>query len=460
MSFFDEFNHIVPYTIRVNVGGNRQYKTDTSNKTNKNHKGKMVAVYKRAETAEELEKYGMGEFTTYVPAEQISMPIDIQVVSDETLTPKFEKTSKYTNRESTEHEIRIFNKDGAQVGYVCLSLTPAGDISRKTCFYENPEKTEKIMHTSHSEIQDGKMIKDDNFKFKKDSETGTKKVRISQRNGKVVGSSIMEQDIETREDVLCQSIIQLGKDENTPKLRTYVTSCVTDETERKKRGGTLIPRECRTLERDLYQYQSTMENFNQIAEWIKQQTGEEITIERALENDKLSYKERKEKGIRYPRLFNDGNYADKARYLADSNNDFLREFKGKYIGNILRLTDKGYEACIVTKHQKDNKDYKLYTLVDLTGTSITQGTGEEAYMDIVGRDSKYFQRLREADKTPTFVTQVNQNGSEELVLYNGKAISEECPEYEEFVTKFIAPFSEIEPIQIGKILNRQNQEMK
>ena len=81
-------------------------------------------------------------------------------------------------------------------------------------------------------------------------------------------------------------------------------------------------------------------------------------------------------------------------------------------------------------------------------------------MDIVGRDPKYFQRLREADKTPTFVTQVNQNGSEELVLYNGKAISEECPEYEEFVTKFIAPFSEIEPIQIGKILNRQNQEMK
>lgn len=460
MSFFDEFNHIVPYTIRVNVGGNRQYKTDTSNKTNKNHKGKMVAVYKRVETAEELEKYGMGEFTTYVPAEQISMPIDIQVVSDETLTPKFEKTSKYTNRESTKHEIRIFNKNGAQVGYVSLSLTPSGDISNKTCFYENPERTETIMHTIYNEMQDGKMIKDDNFEFKKDSETGTKKVRISQRNGKVVGSSIMEQDIETREDVLCQSITQLGKDENTPKLRTYVASCVMDETERKKRGGILISWECRTLERDLYQYQATMEKFNQTAEWIKQQTGEEITIERVLENDKLSYNERRTNGIRYPKLFSDRHYAYQARYLADSNNDFLHDFKGEYIGNILRLTDKGYEACIVTKHQKDHKDYKLYTLVDLTGTSITQGTGEEEYMDIVGRDPKYFQRLREADKTPTFVTQVNQNGSEELVLYNGKAISEECPEYEEFVTKFIAPFSEIEPIQIGKILNRQNQEMK
>lgn len=460
MSFFDEFNHIVPYTIRVNVGGNRQFKTDTSNKTNKNHKGKMVAVYKRAETAEELEKYGMGEFTTYVPAEQISMPIDIQVVSDETLTPKFEKTSKYTNRESTEHEIRIFNKDGAQVGYVCLSLTPAGDISRKTCFYENPEKTETIMHTSERRMQDGKIPNDDVFEFKKSNELETKKVRISQRDGKVVGSYIIEQELETREDILFQPIAVLGKDENTPKLKTYIMSCVTNESDRKNRGGLLIPFECRTLEDDLCNYQNVLEKFKRTAKWIKEQTGEEITIERVLENDKLPNRERREKGIQYPRLFNDGYYAYQARYLADSNNDLLQGFKGKYIGNILRLTDKGYEACIVTKHQKDNKDYKLYTLVDLTGTSITQGTGEEAYMDIVGRDPKYFQRLREADKTPTFVTQVNQNGSEELVLYNGKAISEECPAYEEFVTKFIAPLSEIKPIQIGKILNRQNQEMK
>ena len=64
MSFFDEFNHIVPYSIRVNVGRNKQFKKDANKKSFLNHKGKLVAFYKKPKTREEsiIDK-GMDEKT-------------------------------------------------------------------------------------------------------------------------------------------------------------------------------------------------------------------------------------------------------------------------------------------------------------------------------------------------------------------------------------------------------------
>lgn len=456
MSFFDEFNHIVPYFVRVNVGKNKPFKNDPTKKSHTNHKGKTVAFYKKAKTLEELEKYGSGEYIEYLPAEQVSMPIDIQVASDENITPIFEKSSKYTNKEITYHDIRLFNSDKDQVGYVSFSLTPSGDINQKTSFYESPDGTEKIMHITYNDMVDGKLIKDDHFEFQKNSKEGTKKVAISQRDGKVAGCSVVEKELETKEDVLFQSITQFSKDEKTPKLKRYVASCVVDETERSKRGGTLIPWECMTLEEDLFAYQKAMAEFQQDVKWFKEQTGIDVSIEKAIKIGELSYDERKKQGFSsFP--FDAPYYPHLARYLADESNNRLKDFKGNYIGNILKLTDKGYEACIVTKHQKDNKDYRLYTMIDFTGTSITQGTGMDEYADI-GRDSNYFERLESADKTPTFVTRMGKDGKEELVLYKGNAISEECPEYEEFVEDFIAPFSEIKPMQISKILNKKSKQ--
>lgn len=445
MSFFDEFKSIVPYSVKVNVGKNKQFKTDANKKSDTNYKGKMVAVYKKAKTLEEIEKYGLGEHIEYVLAEQVSMPIDIQVISEEKLTPVFEKTSKYTNKERTRHEIRIFNSDKTQVGYVQFSLTPSGDIDKKTSFYESSDRTEEIMHTTYNRMRDGKIIKDDNFKFQRNSQAGTKKVNISQREGKVVGGSVEETDLET-------------EDEKTPKLIKYISSCVVDEIERSKRGGLLIPWECMTVEDDLFEYQKAMEDFQEHVKWFKEKTGIEVSLERVIEIDKLSYDEQEKQGIS-PVQFNSWHYARLARYLLDESNNLLKDFKGDYIGNILKLTDNGYEACIVTKRQKSGQDYRLYTLIDLTGTSITRGTGTEEFEDI-DRDSKYFERLESADKTPTFVTRIDKEGKEELVLHRGNAVPGECPEYEQFVEEFISPFEEIQPIQIGKILNRENQEAR
>lgn len=453
MSFFDEFNRVVPYFIKVSVGKNKQFKTDPNKKSYTNHKGKMVAFYQKAKTLEELEKYGLGEYMEYLPAEQVSMPIDIQVTSDEKLTPIFEEFSKYTNKQNTHHRIRIFNSDNIQVGCVFLSLTPSGDIADKTSFYDSPDGTEKIMHETYNNMRDGKLVKDDVFEFQKNSEEGTKKVKISQREGKVVGCSVVEKDLESREDVLFQPITQFAKDEKTPKLNKYVASCVVDETERGKRGGTLIPWECMTLEEDLFRYQETMDQFQQHVKWFKEKTGIEVSIEKAIEIGELSYDEEKKQGFSQ---FNAGYYSRLARYLSDESNNRLRDFKGNYIGNILKLTDNGYEACIVTKHQKSGQDYRLYTLIDLTGTSITQGTGLDE-VEGISRDSNYLERLDSADKTPTFVTRINAEGKEDLVLYGGNAISGECPPYKQFVEDFIAPFSEIEPIKISKILNKENE---
>ncbi len=454
MSFFDEFNHVVPYFIKVSVGKNKQFKTDLSKKSSTNHKGKMIAFYKKVKTLEELEKYGLGEYIEYLPAEQVSMPIDIQIISDEKLTPIFEKSNNYTNKERTEHDIRIFNSDKTQVGYVSLSLTPSGDINKKTSFYESPDETEKIMHTTYNNMRDGKVIKDDFFEFQKNSEEGTKKVEICQREGKVVGCSVLEKDLETREDVFFQSITQFEKDEKTPKLKRYVASCVVDETERSKRGGTLIPCECMTLEEDLFEYQEAMDSFQQHVKWFKEKTGIEVSIEKAIEIGDLSFDEQERLGFS-PIKFKAQYYSWLARYLSNENNDRLKDFKGNYIGNILKLTDNGYEACIVTKHQKSGQDYRLYTLIDLTGTSITKGTGIDE-----DRDLNYFKRLESADKTPTFVTRKDKDGKEELVLYHGNEISGECPEYKQFVEDFITPFSEIKPIQISKILNKENEKEK
>lgn len=231
MSFFDEFNHIVPYFVKVNVGKNKPFKTDVSKKSSSNYKGKMVAFYKKAETLEELEKYGFGEYTAYLPAEEVSMPIDIQVISDKEIITNFEKTSKYTNKERTNHEIRIFNNDGAQVGYVSISLTPSGDIDHKTCFYDSTDRSEEIIHTISDRFIGGKAVKEDNFEFIRNTGNMTKKVEITQRDGKVLGASVLEQEIETKEDIQSQSITQLGKNENTPKLKEYIQSCVVDETD-------------------------------------------------------------------------------------------------------------------------------------------------------------------------------------------------------------------------------------
>lgn len=214
-----------------------------------------------------------------------------------------------------------------------------------------------------------------------------------------------------------------------------------------------IPWECSILENDLFEYRRAMQRFENGLESINARTGEQLTLEEVIEDSKLPRYERR----KLPKNCNYDHYIIESRYLANSDNDLLKDFKGDYIGNILKLTDKGYEACIVTKHQKSGQSYRLYTLVDLKGVNISEGC-DICYDE--DRDGKYFERLRSADKTPTFVTRVDKDGKEEIILYKNQPITGECPEYKEFAENYIAPFEEIKLIQIGNFLNKKTEKTK
>lgn len=387
MSFFDEFNQIVPYFVKVTVGKNKQFKTDVSKKGYANHKGKMIAVYRKAKTLEELEKYGLGEYMEYLPAEQVSLPIDVQITSPESISAKVEETSEFTNRNNTSHSMRIYDINKNQVGYTSIGITPAGDITHKYSSYESHDRRKALTHVISRNFSNGELRVGEYFTFEWYDEQGSKSIGITQRDGKVIGATVTEKELQIKENIKFPKIRESVNYINSRKVKSYVASCVADETDIRKRGGTYMPWECSTLEEDL------------------------ILL------------------------------------------GLLKEFKGQYIGNILKLVDNGYEACIVTKHQKDGQDYRLYTLIDLTDVDITQGTGLDA-CEGIGRNHPYFEKLKNADKTPTFVTKMGKDGKEELVLYGGNTVPSECPEYEQFVENFIAPFSEIRPVQISKFLNQ------
>ena len=434
MSFFDEFNGIAKYYVNVAVGKNEQSRTFSNNINSSNYKGKAILRSKKSETLKEVEQYGFGEHMQYVPIDQISMPIDIQITGNEKLKHVFFKTSNHTNKEITDHDISIYDANNSRIGFVSFAITPSGDIYHKTSFYSNPDDTKQLIHIFNADFKNGKIIKDDAFEFIKNSQAGTKKIKVSQINRIVVGCSVLEQDLESS--------------------KKYVASCVSDEIDRSKCCERLIPLECYTLENDLLNYQNSLNEFQMYAKKFKERTGLDLSIEKAAEIWKLPYLEREKQGF-LSTGFVAEYYLELAAYLSDKNNDLLSGFKGNYIGNILRLTDDGYEACIVTKKQKDNQDYRIYTLIDLTGTSIVSGTSIDD-----NRDSNYLERLKEASKIPAFVTKVGKDGKEELVLYYGEVVTDACPEYNKFVENFISPFSEIKPIKISQFFDKQSEKDK
>ena len=127
---------------------------------------------------------------------------------------------------------------------------------------------------------------------------------------------------------------------------------------------------------------------------------------------------------------------------------------------MLTLTDKGYHVYVVSNQIKDNKSFILYTFLNFEGIDICKGLDPfDLYHE--PRDSKYFKRIKEADKTPKFVTQVFPDGSQKLVLYQGQSVSEsDCPEYDEFVATYIQPFANIKPVDMKQILEQAKENQK
>lgn len=213
MSFFDEFNDIVPYHIKPAVAENRPFKNDPTRQNYFNHNGRLVAFYKKAETLKEIEQYGVGIYMEYLPIEQISFPIDVKLTSPEEIFPIVEESSKYTNKKITHHAVRIYDASKNQIGYTSLEINPAGDILNQYSTYENHNRTRELVYVSsnsyitnerHSNVDlNGKLSCNEHFTFIKFEKQGLKSVDIAQRNGKVVGAEVTEKELseDAKEDL-------------------------------------------------------------------------------------------------------------------------------------------------------------------------------------------------------------------------------------------------------------------
>lgn len=444
MNFNDEVNAyrtgFVPYSIRVKterivkerngriIRNTEPDKKDPKAVKHENYTGRRVAIKRNRGTLDDLIEHGPGKFIEYVPAETVSMQIETQVISDESIkvVPN-EENSTRTGKDYTQHSIQIKNSEGENVGYVILSLNPAGDITRKTCFYKAPKKSKRIQHIIQKRIIDNKVFTDENIIFIRDLSGVTRKIEAYQNEGKIVGASIEE--FNNTKD---------GKDELPNK---YIAQCVFDETDVQKRKRLPIPWNCACLENAILDYQRRLEMFIQHADKVKKETGKEYTIKNAIELAHMDSAERKKQGYKFEG--NEGFYKNIAMSLLKKHT----VFSGEYIGNILKLTDEGYKACIVTKHQKDERNYRLYTLIDFPGVNLVNN-----------KFDSFYEILSYTQKEPTFVTEIGKDGKEKLVLYKGKEAAEECPEYDEFVREFISPFSGISPIKMGKFFKVKDKE--
>lgn len=123
-----------------------------------------------------------------------------------------------------------------------------------------------------------------------------------------------------------------------------------------------------------------------------------------------------------------------ASYLANEDNNLLKDFKGKYIGSISFQSTTTCPLVVVTEQEKEGNTYHCYTILE-------------------NHDKE---TIRDSSKDPKYVTKIGENGEEELVLYNGQPVSENCQEghdeYNKFVEEFITPFSGIQPIKIEQFM--------
>ena len=135
-------------------------------------------------------------------------------------------------------------------------------------------------------------------------------------------------------------------------------------------------------------------------------------------------------------------------YLYNENNNLLQHFKGNYIGCIYYLyspyrihsdTQINTSLVVVTETEKDGHTLRCYTIVNNKGYDI-----EDTYI------------IEVAKKGPKYVTTFGEDGKEELVLYNGSSDFKNNPKekiiaeakYDEFVKKYLTPFSGIQPVKI------------
>ena len=439
MKFIEDFTKIEPYFVKV-----KKVKT---NKQNSDPNYKEETETKSPDT-EEVVMRGLEEYLNYLRSEKGLIPIEIEVFGNENDKIRAEFDTPRGNEADSlmGYRIRIFNSDDKYIGQAYLRITPFGNVAYKNFYYTSPDKTEEIISIIDINMDENKnLIETQDFTFQKNRKGESEILRVFQIDGKLLGCSFT----------------RLGD-----KTREYIASSIYDETDYIKRSKNVVPNPCKALEKELYEYTRAMKEYQAYIEEIKIYKGEDVSIERlvqlailALEEEKKSYNflvKRIDINSDFPEGFNYIRFAELAEYLSDKKNNLIDGIRGEYIGNIVKLTDEGSKVCIVTKHEKEGKEYKFYTLIDFPEIDMTRGINIAGFYKEEAKD-KVVKRMKEVSKIPTFITVKDESGNETVQYYNNKRVSGECPEYEEFVKDFIAPFSEIKPIKDSDFLDRRVQ---
>lgn len=416
--FIAKFNDLITYQIDVKIGGHKSDKSKIGEveRTNANLKGKVYPFYKKnlAETE-----------TTYLPANEISLPIDIKVECNEAeyiifdnKNPKngepdylLENPIKYTNKKNSEHNIRILNGNKEQIGFTSLNLNASGDIERKYSSYRNKDRSHEVIYTSSYKIEANELQKTITIDFNEnDYETNiSTSLKIYKYNDKVVGITIEMKKILTQEEKMLIPIAANTFDINAENNYFFLSKgYLVDENDISKRA--FRPLENIEIEDALLEYNRGAQRLSRISE------------------DRLWHYER----LKY--------------YVNAKENNLLRDYIGNYVGNIVYMNKEKTTLYVIT--EKDGLNF--YTEVDLTGARI--------YTDYCGMDD-YFgethhERLKTAPKILKFITKII-DGEEQLVDYENFKFSDELQkEFESFKNNYIDSFTGVEKIKIGKILKK------
>ena len=329
-----------------------------------------------------------------------------------------------------ESSFFVYTSDDKKVASVQLSLTHSGRIIRQDITYFGLNNL-SLRHRKEDILSSE--IPYESFTFERGNETEYKRLEITQVNNNVIGAKYCSKS--------------RNRTSNSP-FQTYLSSSLF--TKPSSLGDYLeTPYDSQGMDNTLLKYNATKAGFKKL-----------FCIDDSCSDNELKEKINLHKGntrcnevnlpiSTYTMLNHTGLVA---AYLANEEHNLLNGFRGNFIGSIHKhnlsttknnTTELLCPLVVVTEQKKLGDTFHLYTLL------------ENADIDTI----------RKSNKEPKYVTQIGENGEEQLVLYNGQPISkleskmqtEAEASYASFVEEFITPFSGIQPIKIEQFMQQKDQ---
>lgn len=420
IEFIDRFKDVVPYQLFLRVGGiekNNRIK-DKKYQSNTNFEGKAISFSRNGSNGENE--------IHYVPFDQCSLPVDIQVdcdgialfEKDESGKLGFSNPSPMTKKDGTSYKIRLFNEKKEQLGSIFLDLNASGDILCKQSFYNNMDFTHCISQMTQYCLRDGVIYRTEQTTYtEKDYILGQEiQVEVYQTDGVTTGVSVTKKELKNPEELLFQSVTDLTKD-FTSTDNCYFLSRVEGQDYQQSVFDVF------SLPHENYVIQEDFTNFKKQRDFLNSLVQNEFAGLKLYTSDW------------------------EIAHYQNPKNDIFYGFVGEYTGNIIYKDAFGTKLVIRTSDSLFN----YYTEIDLTGTDPF--IGSSSFYD-GARDSKYYERIENASRVPRFKTK-KVNGSEVLVPQNGEKCSEqECLDFLEFQNVFLGSLSSFNQISVGKLLQK------